>query len=383
LGHQRKTRVLHVGKFYPPHHGGMETHLRDLCLELSRSGEFEVEALVASDTRHRQDEFDGEVKITRAGTIVMAGAAPICPGMISHLRRSEADIVHLHHPNPMALVAYLASGLRKKLVVTYHSDIVRQKILSVPFAPILHRALGRSDAILVTSPNYLDSSPVLQCHRQRCRVVPLGIYPEQFEAEPAETAAIREKYGPRIVLSVGRLIYYKGFEYLISAMRTIDAKLLIVGNGPLRANLEDVARQNGATGKVVFIANAAELTPYYHAADVFVLAAIARSEAFGLVQLEAMAAGRPVINTRLDSGVPFVSLDGVTGITVPPANADALANALNRLLADPRLRASYGHAGRERVRQQFSAPLAAARTMEIYRSLLEPKVERSMTASQI
>jgi rhamnosyl/mannosyltransferase len=357
----------------------METHLRNLCIELSRSGEFEVEALVANDTRRWATEFDGEVKITRVGILLRAGAAPICPGMVSYLRRSDADIIHLHHPNPMAFVAYLGSGTQRKMVVTYHADTVRQKMLSAVFAPVLHRVLGCSDAILVTSPNYLASSAVLQRHEPRCHVVPLGIYPERFEMAPPEALEIRKKFGPRIVLSVGRLIYYKGFEYLISAMRSVEAKLLIAGEGPLRSTLEELATRNGAAHKVAFVGAPADLMPYYHAADVFVLAAVARSEAFGLVQLEAMAAGKPVLNTRLASGVPFASLDGVTGITVPPADSDALAGALNRLLADPELRARFGQAGRERVRQEFSAPLAARRTMEIYRSVLEQKLACGVT----
>jgi len=216
-------------------------------------------------------------------------------------------------------------------------------------------------------------------HEARCHVVPLGIYPTRFETAPPEALEIRKRFGPRVILGVGRLIYYKGFEHLISAMRQVDAKLLIAGEGPLRATLEELARRNGTAHKVTFVGAPPDLTPYYHAADVFVLAAVARSEAFGLVQLEAMAAGKPVVNTKLASGVPFVSLDGVTGITVPPADSDALAAALNRLLADPELCARLGRAGRERVRREFSAALAAQRTMEIYHSVLQPGLQRGLT----
>jgi rhamnosyl/mannosyltransferase len=174
------------------------------------------------------------------------------------------------------------------------------------------------------------------------------------------------------VLGVGRLIYYKGFDYLVRAMAHVDSNLLIVGDGPLRARLEEVARALGIHERVFFageIQNDA-IAPYYHAADVFVLSSVARSEAFGIVQLEAMAAARPVVNTRIDSGVPFVSIDGVTGITVPPREPEALAAAITRLLDNPELRARYGAAATRRVREEFSLEAMASRTLDLYHDIL-------------
>jgi glycosyltransferase involved in cell wall biosynthesis len=364
-------RVLHVGKFYPPHMGGMETHLEALCTGLKDS--MDVGVLVANDARRTdRDSVDG-ISVMRAATLFNAAAAPVCPAMVSKIRRSNSDVVHIHLPNPAAILAYLASGHRGCLVFTYHSDIVRQQVLGRAFQPFLNKALKRAAAVIATSPNYVDSSPVLAAHRLRCRVIPYGIPVEKFrECDNEAVMKIRQQYGPRILISVGRLIYYKGFEYLIRAMSQVDARLLIIGDGPLRAKLERQAHESGVMERIVFLGEVhnENITPYYHAADVFVLASVARSEAFGIVQLEAMACGRPVVNTRLDSGVPFVSLDGVTGITVPPADSEALAGAINRLLDDSELRERYGQAGRRRVDAEFTVDRMVARTVELYREIV-------------
>lgn len=366
----RRLRVLHVGKFYPPHHGGMETHVQTLCEELRR--DVDVQVLVASDDRRTVRETINGVPVTRIGTKAMVASASVNPGMARAIREARADVVHFHHPNPTGVLSYLASGWRGPLVVTYHSDIVRQRVLGAVFSPILHRFLRGAHAILATSPDYAASSPVLRKHRERVRIIPFGIRAEQFEtADPAAVEEIRAQYGPRIVLGVGRLVYYKGFDYLLRAMERVDARLVILGDGPLRADLEARAAELGIGDRVAFPGQVPELAPWYHAAEVFVLPAIARSEAFGLVQLEAMAAGTPVVNTRLDSGVPFVSRDGESGLTVPPEDTDALAAALDRLLGDDALRARLGEGGRARVRGELSLERMVRDTLDVYHHAAE------------
>jgi glycosyltransferase involved in cell wall biosynthesis len=362
---QRRLRVLQVGKFYPPHKGGMESHLQALCGQLS--GHVELEVVVSSDGRRTTEEVVDSVKVTKVGTLFDFAAAPVCPETVGRIRDSRADIVHIHLPHPTAILAYLASGHAGRLVFTYHSDIVRQKVLSRLFWPVLRRAMNRADAVVVASPNYVESSTVLQQFKDKCRVIPFGIPLEHFDRVDAEEVAkIRRRFGPRIVLGVGRLIYYKGFEHLVRAMKDVDGHLLIVGEGPLRRALELEAEKAGVGARVTLLGNVEDVAPYYHAAEVFALSSVARSEAFGIVQLEAMACRRPVVNTRLDSGVTFVSVDGVTGLTVPPEDAGALAGALNRLLGDPALSAEYGRAARLRVERQFSLDVMARRTLELY-----------------
>jgi rhamnosyl/mannosyltransferase len=367
-----QVKVLHVGKFYPPHMGGMETHLQALCGELQKSVDLRV--IVSSDDRSEAEETLSGVRVNRVPTRLMLASTPLCPGMISKLRASQSDIVHLHFPNPMAVLAYLASGHSGRLVVTYHSDMVRQKFLGPMFEPLLHLVLRRSAAIIVTSPNYLSTSSVLARHRDRCEVIPLGIPLEEFDRNKGKSvAAVREQYGDRLIVSVGRLVYYKGFEYLIRAMTQVQGKLLIVGEGPLRRRLTALAAELHIADRVVFMGKIDHqlLVSCYHAAKVFAMPSILRSEAFGLVQVEAMAAGLPVVNTQLDSGVPYVSLHEQTGLTVPPRDPDALATAINRLLDDDNLRTSFGRAARLRAEQEFSLPVMAARTLSLYDKIMQ------------
>jgi rhamnosyl/mannosyltransferase len=174
-----------------------------------------------------------------------------------------------------------------------------------------------------------------------------------------------------LILSVGRLVYYKGFEYLIRAMQQVRGRLIIIGDGPLNQKLSQLVAELGLGDKVVLAGEIqnADVTPYYHAADLFALASVARSEAFGIVQIEAMAAGIPVVNTALDSGVPFVSLHNQTGLTVPPENPDALAAAINRLLDDQSLRQSLGRAASLRARQEFSLETMTSRVLALYETV--------------
>ncbi|HEX5734936.1 MAG TPA: glycosyltransferase [Blastocatellia bacterium] len=377
---RRRLRVLHVGKFYPPFMGGMETHLQSLCGGLQELVDLNV--IVANDARHSATDVVDGINVMRLGRSFNFAAAPICPDMSRRIREAEADIIHIHVPNPTAILAYLASRHGGRLVVTYHSDIIRQKVLGRAFRPVLDRALRRCSAIIATSPNYITSSSILSTLRDRCRVIPHGITVERFQnRDPVATARLREQYGPRTVISVGRLIYYKGFKYLIQAMSKVEGRLLIVGDGPLRSELEREARNRRVADRVIFLGEVEDVAPYYHASDLFVLASIARSEAFGIVQLEAMACGKPVINTRLDSGVPFVSLDGVTGITVPAADPDALAGAINLLLDNPELRSKYGEAARRRVEQEFSLDQMVRRTFHLYTEIAEMSLSHAPTVS--
>jgi glycosyltransferase involved in cell wall biosynthesis len=364
-------RVLHVGKYYPPKMGGIEIHLETLCGELRRH--LDIEVVVANDAWRGTAGMVNGLKVARVGTLFNLANAPVCPGMVRRIREARADLVHIHCPNPSAILAYLASGHRGLLVISYHSDIVRQRVMSWAFRPFLRRALDRSAAIIASSANYVETSPVLSVYRDRCHVIPYGIDARHFQRPDPETVTrIRERFGNRIVISVGRLVYYKGFEYLIRAMAGVRGRLLIVGDGPLRVNLQREARAHGVADRVVFLGeiNDHDIIPYYHSADVFALASVARSEAFGIVQLEAMACGKPVVNTRLDSGVPFVSLDGVTGLTVPPADPEALAKAINLLLDDPGRRAEYGVAARRRVQQEFSLEKMVHRTLQLYSEVM-------------
>ncbi len=364
-----RIKVLHIGKFYPPHAGGMETHLETLCRELRKT--MDVRAMVAHDKRRDEDSIIDGVNVSRLAINFRIAGAPVCTSMAWKLRRSTADIVHVHLPNPAGIVAVMASGYKGKLIATWHSDVVRQRRLARIFAPIQRRFLRKCSAIIATSPNYVESSPDLALFRDRCEVIPFGINVDQYRRVDSDAVkAIRDRYPGPLLLAVGRLVYYKGFEYLIRAMKEINATLLMIGEGPLRNSLEQEARAAGVADRVKFLGALSGITPYYHACDAFVLSSVSRSEAFGIVQLEAMACGKPVVNTSLRSGVPFVSLDGVTGLTVVPRDSAEMAKALNRLLEDDELRKKYGDSALHRVRTEFTADAMAKRTLDVYQQVV-------------
>jgi len=365
--------VTHVGKFYPPHMGGIETHLQTLSNELKRS--IRLNVIVANDAREERREVVQGVAVTRLSTVATIKSTPICPHLTAALRSARSQIVHLHLPNPAALFAYFMSRRRGSLVLTWHSDIVRQNLLSRLLSPLHHWILRAASYCIATSPDYIASSPFLSVSRSNCRAIPYGIKLERFATSEDAVAQLRRRYGKRIVLAVGRLIYYKGFEYLIRAMTHVNGTLILIGGGPLRAQLEREACEIGVRERIFFAGEIdnSMLAPYYHAADVFVLPSVERSEAFGIVQLEAMACGKPVVNTRLATGVPFVSVGGLTGITVAPRDPLSLSQAITRLLDDQDLRNQYGDAAMRRVRSEFTAEKMAARTLTLYQEIVSSR----------
>ena len=366
-------RVLQIGKFYPPHMGGIETHLRTLCTELQHHAE--VRVVVANDDRCIcRAQIDG-VDVARMGKLLDVAAAPVCAGMAREIRRSDADIIHLHTPNPTGALAYLASRHRGRLVVTWHSDILRQRILKRILSPIDAIILRRASAIVVTSEAYRRTSAALGAHQSKCRVIPYGIELDRFDRiEEQKVTDIRMRYGPRILLAVGRMVYYKGFDHLIRAMQHLRAKLVLIGEGPMRPALEKLAAELGVANRIAFVGELQNeaTAPYYRAADIFVLPSIARTEAFGIVQIEAMASGTPVVNTQLDSGVPTVSLNGITGLTVPPGNPELLDEAINQLLNDPAQRAVFGQNARRRAQAKFSSRAMCLSILDLYREVMKP-----------
>jgi rhamnosyl/mannosyltransferase len=331
----------------------METHLKSLVAYQSRQAR--VEVLVSNNTRHTlTQQLDGG-RITRLATYGHIASMPITPALLTRLRHRNDDIVHLHMPNPAAAAAYLASGHPGKLILTHHGDTIGRSLLRRLSDPFVKRTMERAAAIIVGSQRYLDSSLELQDFREKCRVIPLGIDPPELHlVDQTQVAAIQAQYGPRIVLAVGRLVPYKGFEVLIRALADTEATLLLIGTGPQLQRLQAVAGEVGVSERVHFFGYVDDIQPYFHAASIFVLPSISRAESFGLVQLEAMAAGVPIINTDLPSAVPEISLHGVTGLTVPPSDSLKMAHAMQLLLGDDELRMKFRCAALLRVTNYFS-----------------------------
>jgi rhamnosyl/mannosyltransferase len=277
-------------------------------------------------------------------------------------------------PFPLADLSYLWARPPGKVVVSWHSDIVKQRDLLRIYQPFMMRFLNKAHKIIVATPRHIESSPFLKHFRDKCVVFPYGIDSTRFrltDKSREKIRSIRDMYGTKIVLFVGRLIYYKGVEYLVEAMKKVDAKLLLIGEGHLKKSLISLADKTGIRDKIVFMGRIddEDLIHYYHACSIFVLPSVANSEAFGIVQLEAMACGKPVINTELPSGVPWVSVHGETGITVPPRDSSALADALNVLLNNADLCTKYGQNARKRVEEEFTMQLMMDRVLSVYKRL--------------
>jgi len=368
-------RVTLVNKYYYPHLGGIEYHMRDLAGGLRGCG-VDVRVLVANEGRDdATDTVDGVCvrRLPRSFAYASTPVAPAMPGAIRELAtgRDASDIIHLHTPYPWGEVAWLMARPKVPTVLTYHSDIVRQRVLGAAYRPVLERVLDRVDLIIASSPNMVEHSELLAPRADKCRVIPFGIHVERFADTPERLARARELRAAHrrpIVLFVGRLVYYKGVEVLVRAMEHVDADVVFIGRGPLESQLREKAVARGISDRVTFLGPqpADELSAWFVAADVFCLPSVARSEAFGLVQIEAHAAGTPVVSTDLTTGVPFANLDGVTGLTVPVGDAGALADALNTLLADDVLRARLGKQARERAVSDFTVGRMARDTLAVY-----------------
>ena len=371
-------RICHLGKYYPPAPGGIESHVQTLAQAQAQIGLDVSVYCVNHEPGPTRSEHDGPVRLTRFARPASVSKLDICPDLASALRRVESDILHMHAPNPTMTLALLRARPRVPLVVTYHSDIVKQRVLRTAFRPFERLAFRHARAIMPTSPLYPAGSTFLNLYQDRLHVLPHGIdltpYLEPSPSALEKAEELRAAHpGPRW-LGCGRMVYYKGFLNAIRALVEVPGTLILVGDGPDRPSLEAEARRLGVADRIVFpgkLPHAIDLLPYYLAADAFWFPSNARSEAFGLVQVEAMATGCPVINTRIPhSGVAWVSLDEQTGLTVPVDDPSALAAAARRLIEDPALRARLSAAARVRAVDEFSDRVMAERSLAIYRHVL-------------
>ena len=369
-------KVLHIGKFYPPAAGGMERVVRSLCT--SAGGRLDSRVLAYNSRSSTFAETVEGVPVTRVGTWGKAGSVPVSPGLISHLRRIDADLVVLHEPNPWALLSYAVAAPRMPLAIWYHSDVVRPRLqYQLFYAPLARRVYGRAASFIVSSPALATHADALRPYLDRTHVIPFGI--EERAAGDRElllrAEGIRRRLQGPIVLFAGRLVAYKGVDVLINAIADLPVTVVIVGDGPMRASWTALAARKAGPGRIVFTGEIPddELKAYFEACDMFVLPSVTRAEAFGFVQLEAMTHGKPVISTGLPSGVPWVNRDGVTGIVVPPGSVAALRAAIQQLASDAPLRQRLGAGGQRRVRDEFSIRQMADRFVRMCHDVATPR----------
>ncbi len=383
-------RVLQFGRFNnAEQNGGIERHMQLLCEGLTAL-KVDVTYLVAGDSLSTKESKistpQGSYDLVEAatfGTFFSTAASPmqVIKAMMMH-RKTPFDVVHLHFPNPLAHLASFFLPKSIKRVITWHSDIVRQKRLLAMYLPFLRRVTLRADALIAATPAHFTSStqiPSILPPSKR-HVIPYGRDFSDLELTPP-TAELCESLRSKakgvsesghIIFALGRHVYYKGFDVLIDAMQQIEAQLIIGGDGPLRAELQQQAERLGIARKVSFTGSIPEevLAAYFNACDVFCLPSVAQSEAFGLVQLEAMACGKPVVCTQLNNGVNVVNQAGVTGLAVPVRDAAALAEALNILLNDDSLRLKIGQQAKSHAINGYSSSAMSNSHIALYHMLL-------------
>jgi len=357
-------RILHVYKDYYPVLGGVENHVRTLA-ELQAKAGHAVTVLVTNPGRLAPRERVVGVDVVRLPRLATVASTPLSLGFPGAIRRLAPDISHLHFPYPVGELGQMLGGRGRPYVVTYHSDVVRQRAILQLYRPLLKRFLDGARRILPTSENYMRSSEFLKKRSDQCSVVSLCVDPERF----AGAAPLVPATAVPTVLFVGRHRYYKGVDDLLRAVVGLNARLLIGGDGPERAAWERLAGELGLGDRVVFVGEVPEgdLPGLYASADVFALPANSRAEAFGKVLLEAMAAGLPCVTTELGTGTSFVVRDGESGFVVPPRDPNALRIAIEALLDHPRRRDAMGAAGRRRVVAEFSPATMLMRVLDVYR----------------
>ncbi|MEO8226544.1 MAG: glycosyltransferase [Gemmatimonadota bacterium] len=354
-------RILHLAKYYWPRSGGMERVVQDLAEGASLLGHQVEVVAVQGLGRHGKAPRQGSA-VTRAFSFGALGSQEIAPGYIAAAWK-RADVIHVHHPHSLADIACLLRAGRTPVVVTQHADAKRSA-----YAPVARLVLRRARAIVVPSKAHLALSRELRGFESKVEVIPFGIEEGRWNVVPPPPPG-----APARALFIGRLLAFKGVDVLLRALERVPGlRLDIVGSGPELPRLRTLALALAVSDRVRWYGEYPDedLTRRMADADFLVLPSVTVEEMFGLVVLEAMAAGRPVITTAVPSAVREVNAPGVTGLEVPLRDVGALAGALDALAHDPARRQAMGAAGRERVAHQFTRTLMAERHIALYQRVL-------------
>jgi glycosyltransferase involved in cell wall biosynthesis len=366
-------RVLHFYKTYKPDSmGGIEEVISQICSGAARHGVTSEVLTVSRDTStvdfgdhlHHRAKLDVEIASSAFSLAAF--------GRFRELARN-ADLIHYHFPWPFADVVHFATRVGKPSIVTYHSDIVRQKTLLQFYKPLRDRFLGSVDRIVATSPNYLATSQVLQRFRDKVEVIPFGLDEASYPApEPENLRYWRERAGEKFFLFVGNLRYYKGLHILLDAMQGTEFRAVIIGSGPVEHELKQQAIRLGLDN-VDFVGpvNDKDKIALLTLCHALVFPSHLRSEAFGISLLEGAMYGRAMISAEIGTGTSYVNVDGETGIVVPPSDSVALRAAMTRLWNDEALAGRLGMAGRARFETIFTADRMAQAYVDLYRRLCE------------
>ncbi len=371
-------KILQFGKFYYPTFGGMERTMYETAEGFNARG-IQCDVLCSNTEANSEiSNFDGYTAY-RAATYGMVNSAPISPGLISKLWKmhKDYDIIHVHHPDPMAFLALYIVRPSAKIVIQWQSDIVRQEMMLKLFLPLQNWVLKRADSIIAASEAYATHSPYLKPYLDKTEIVPIGISDDSFHTDEEKVEQIREKYaGKKIVLAFGRLVTYKGFEYLAEAARYLgdDYVVLIGGGGSEEKTISELISRYQLENRVHLLGHVDESDKYnyYKAASIFCLPSVTKAEAYGIVLLEAMAFGKPIVSSRIEeSGMIWVNPDHVTGLQVPPRSPKELAEAIEMIGNDPELYQKFSKNCIERYRSLFTREQMIDNFDKLYQKLLQ------------
>ncbi|MGC8754833.1 MAG: glycosyltransferase [Thermosulfidibacteraceae bacterium] len=366
-------RVLHLGKLCPPNEGGIEVFTSDLleCLNLKS---IEADLLCFGD-KMEEGMYNG-FKFYSCKIDLKLSSALVSLDFVKHFKKlaNKYDLIHVHSPNPIAEMLSIFSP--RPFVVHWHSDIVRQRILYTFYKPFQQAYLKRAKRIICTSPQYLESSNQVASYKEKAVVIPLGLNPRRLSCDENDEKFVEMKdkiKGKRVVLSIGRLIYYKGFEYLIESAKFLpdDVVVVIAGGGPLYAKLNNLIEKWNLKEKVLLAGKVKDVGIFMKNCDVFCLPSTERSEAFGLVLVEAFYYGKPLITTNVyGSGMSYVNRDGETGFVIPPRDPRAIAEAVMKVLSDKELYDRFSRNALDRVKE-FDINSVVDRIIDVYNQVLE------------
>lgn len=368
-------KVLQIGKYFDPFHGGMETVVKDLTTGLSEDFKDDVIVLCANHHISFRDEVTcKDFKIIRATTLGRILSQPIMPTVVLKLRSliAWADIIHLHTPNPLIELLTLLLIGKKPLVITHHSDVIRQKLLA-PLHLLLAKPLyAKANAVVVPTTNHVKTSKVLHNQNKNVRVIPFALNTSGLATAENINAQTDRPY----FLFVGRLVGYKGLDVLIKAMEKVssDVHLKIVGNGEEFQNLKELIHHMKLEHRVHLLGRVddkEEFANLFNQSIALVLPSVSPNENFGMVQLEAMFYSKPIITTRLESGVPLVAEEGVSSLLVEPNNPPQLAQAMNKLASDPSLATQMGQEARKLFENKYQLSHFINSHRNLYQELLE------------
>jgi len=377
-------KIAQVTKYFYPHLGGIESNVLGISTGLVDKG-VEVKILTSNIPKTKRVEYLNNMKILRSLSLFTLSNDPFTHGILVNLLKGDYDLIHLHLPDPFnSIFVWLASKIKRKpFIVTYHADIIREGwvhgILNMLYNIFLNRILSDSRRIIATSPTYVEGSKILRKSRfkEKIAVVPNFVDIKKFNPDIdrmkcIERLGLEEIEDKRIILFLGRLVPYKGVEYLIKAFPRVkeeveDAFLLIVGDGPLRENLEKIASDMEDVRIMKRKGKEDDSSLYYPICEVFVLPSVTRQEAFGISLLEAMACGKPCITTNI-SGMPCVI--GETGTLVDPRDPGGLSSAITELLSKPEYLKELGRKARKRVENEFSRERVIEKIAPIYVEVL-------------